>query len=126
MQKQHRPFIAEITTNGQEYKSPEWKFDSDVKRITGVQIVSTDNEMPYFRGTCKIEINGQDIIPDKYPTKALMNNQGVPTNERFNEHLFNGGIDAGNQMIVFRYQDNDHSSAAFTAYKIQLLFTVEI
>jgi len=119
-----------VTASGQLEDIPAFKFDSDVKKIYGLQLNSNYADRLFHRGSLRLEIDGKEILPfgeNGYPAKSLISNLSVPTEKRFNKWIFGeNGISAGNQTVKVRFKDTNHPNASFTTYKVDLLFLVEI
>ncbi len=116
------PFILQVSASG-ALLDKEFDFDSRVKKIIAVQVLSDSPDKAYFRGTQGLEINGESILPEQVDTKILISNSGVDPNPRF---LDLGDVKPGNLKCRIRFKDTDHASAPFAAYQVKYLFKCEI
>lgn len=102
------------------------KFDLD-KNISTVHrlVLSSDNpKLLYFRGSQRLEISGDEIFPEDYESKLLMSGISVAPDEKF--RTLGNGVVAGNGEIKVLYKDTENPNAAFTAYKVSLIFQCEL
>lgn len=102
--------------------SKTFELDKTIKRIKGVLVTSDKDDLLYYRGSQKIEINNQEYFPENYESKLLMSGINVSPNERYYK------IDTtniGNGIIKLSYTDTDDGRTAFVAYRVSLYVDCE-
>lgn len=109
------------------------RLDDNVQKVIGVAVVPNLPNQGYYRGSQRLEINGQEIYPSGYPTRLLMTSISVAPNEQYNDiegdvdanlNIINKGLASGNKIVRIKYTDVDHPSAAFSAYTVDYVFKV--
>lgn len=100
-----------------------FNLDKDIKFINGL-LMSTDREdLMYYRGSQKIEINGKEIFPEGYESKLLMSGLNITPKQRFYDM---GELPTGNGIIKLSFQDNDSLVAGFGPYRASLYLLGEL
>ena len=103
--------------------SGNFELDKNITKIVGLTITSDREELMYYRGTQRIEINREEIFPEGYESKLLMSGINVSPNQRYYDL---GGIEPGNSKIKMEYRDNPSTLAAFAAYRVTLYVDCEM
>lgn len=97
--------------------------DKNVTAVHGILFASDRDDLMYYRGSAKIEINSDEIFPEGYETKLLMTGLNVSPNDRF----YNlGGVPPGNFKVKVEYKDTPDARLQFAAYRVSLYLDVEI
>jgi hypothetical protein len=102
------------------------KFDLDknVRVVLGL-LVSADNpKQLYFRGSQRLEINGDELYPEDYESKLLMSGISVSPNEKFLD--MGNGVISGNGEVKILYKDTENALAPFNGYKVILVLKCEL
>src|SRR5436190_23291148 len=103
--------------------SQTFEFDKTVEKVHGILFASDRDDLMYYRGSNKVEINSDEIFPEGYETKLLMSGLNVSPNDRF----YNlGGVPPGNFKVKVEYKDIADSRLAFVPYRISIYLDVEI
>jgi len=102
--------------------SEKFELDKTVKTISGIVLTSDREDLLFFRGEQKVEINGKEYFPEDYESKLLMTSLNVPVNNRYYD-LKNA--EPGNGIINFGYTDHNHAQAPFTPYRVSLYVQYE-
>jgi hypothetical protein len=103
--------------------SKTFELDKTVEKISGLLFSSNRDDLLYYRGTAKVEINSDEIFPEDYECKLLMSGLNVSPNDRF----YNlGGIPPGNFKVKVDYKDTLDARLAFTAYRVSVYLDLEI
>ncbi len=103
--------------------SKTFELDKNVNAVHGVLFASDRDDLMYYRGSGKIEINSDEIFPEGYETKLLMSGLNVSPNDRF----YNlGGVPPGNFKLKVEYRDTPDARLAFTPYRVSIYLDVEI
>lgn len=103
--------------------SKPFELDKNIRRIKGVLVTSDKDDLLYYRGTQKIEINSQEYFPENYESKLLMSGINVSPNERYYK------IDTdniGNGIVKLSYTDTDDGRTAFVPYRVSLYLDCEM
>lgn len=103
--------------------SKTFELDKNVTAVHGMLFASDRDDLMYYRGSGKVEINSDEIFPEGYETKLLMSGLNVSPNERY----YNlGGVPPGNFKIKVEYKDTADSRLSFTPYRVSIYLDVEI
>lgn len=100
-----------------------FELDKNIKSVKGVLVTSDKDDLLYYRGTQKIEINSEEYFPENYESKLLMSGVNVAPKQRFYD-LEN--VPAGNGIIKMSYTDADDGRTLFEAYRVSLYVNCEI
>lgn len=103
--------------------SRTFELDKDVVSIKGVLITSDRDDLIYFRGSQRIEINKEEFFPEDYESKLLMSGISVPPRQRYYDL---GEVSPGNRSIKVDYKDIPHPLTTFTPYRVSFYFDCEI
>lgn len=100
-----------------------FELDKTVTAIHGMLFASDRDDLMYYRGSAKVEINSDEIFPEGYETKLLMSGLNVSPNDRY----YNlGGVLPGNFKVKVEYKDTADARLQFVAYRVSLYLDVEI
>lgn len=103
--------------------SKTFELDKTVTAINGILFTSDRDDLVYYRGSAKVEINSDEIFPEGYETKLLMSGLNVSPNERY----YNlGGVLPGNFKVKIEYKDTPDARLQFVAYRVSIYLDVEI
>ena len=103
--------------------SQTFELDKTVEKVHGILFASDRDDLMYYRGSAKVEMNSDEIFPEGYETKLLMSGLNVSPNDRF----YNlGGIPPGNFKVKIDYKDTADARLAFAAYRVSIYLDVEI
>jgi hypothetical protein len=103
--------------------SKTFELDKNVEKVHGMLLTSDRDDLMYYRGSAKVELNSDEIFPEGYETKLLMSGLNVSPNDRY----YNlGGIAPGNFKLKVEYKDSPDARLAFTAYRISIYLDVEV
>ncbi len=106
-----------VTAQNKTY-SVIYELDKTIAFIKGFQISSDRDAVMYSRGTVKIEVNKQEIVPEGFEAKQLYSSPNVAVNERF--FIRGGRVPAGNGQVKFEYTDTSDTSVQFENYRVRL------
>ena len=110
-------------TGANAIHSKTFELDKNVEKVHGILFASDRDDLMYYRGSNKVEINSDEIFPEGYETKLLMSGLNVSPNDRF----YNlGGVSPGNFKVKVEYKDIADSRLAFVPYRISIYLDVEI
>ena len=117
-----RRFDIEVTGENAVH-SKTFELDKTVEKINGVLFTSNRDDLTYYRGTAKLEINSEEIFAEDYECKLLMSGLNVSPNDRYYSL---GGILPGNFKVKVDYKDTTDTRLPFTAYRVSLYLDLEI
>ncbi len=100
-----------------------FELDKNIIKVHSLLLESDRDDLLYYRGFCKIEINRQEIFPEGYAAKLLMTGINVSPNHRYYDL---GGIEPGNGNVKIDYKDSDTVVAEFADYRVSLYLECEI
>lgn len=115
-------YDIEITA-GNALHAKTFELDKNIIKVHGLLLESDRDDLLYYRGFCKIEINRQEIFPEGYAAKLLMTGINVSPNHRYYDL---GGIDPGNGNVRIDFKDSDNVVAEFSNYRVSLYLDCEI
>ena len=115
-------FDINVTAANATY-SQTFELDKTVTKILGLLVTADREDLMYYRGSQKIEINRQEIFPEDFESKLLMSGINVSPNQRYYEL---GGMDPGNGKIKMDYKDVNNTLAVFAAYRVSIYLDCEI
>ncbi|MBL6445725.1 hypothetical protein JMN32_05355 [Fulvivirga sp. 29W222] len=117
------PFFQFKVEEAGKLVTKDWELSKRTVRIKGIQLSSSYYDKLFLRGTLKVEIGGEEIIPEGFPCRAFLSTGDVSPSERF-FHL--GDVPPGDLSLKFRFQDNDHVRAPFeNGYEIYVLLITD-
>ena len=103
--------------------SQSFDLDKNIKVVHGVLLTSNKDDLLYYRGSQKIEINKEEYFPDNYESKLLMCGINVSPKSRYYDL---GSINPGNGSVKIVYQDADDGRTVFSTYRVSLYLDCEM
>lgn len=116
MQTVKKRFDIAVTDPNMVY-SKTFELDKNIAAVTGLLFTSDKDDLLYYRGSQKVEINKEEIFPENYESKLLLSGINVAPDNRYYDI---GNQPAGNGTIKVEYRDMDDNRAAFTPYRVSL------
>ncbi len=117
MQKNIKKRFTILITQAKQTVNKTFELDKTARLINGLVLTSDKDDLLYYRGEQKIEINGEEYFPEDYESKLLMSGINVAPNSRY----YNlGGIPPGNGAVKIVYQDVEDGRSVFTPYRVSL------
>lgn len=110
-------------TEANKTVSKSFELDKNITAVKGVLITSDRDDLLYFRGSQKIEINKEEYFPENYESKLLMSGVNVSPRQRYYDL---GSVHPGNGSVKVTYTDSEHLTAKFTAYRVSLYLDCEM
>lgn len=120
--KPKKRFDILITAPNATY-SQTFELDNTIAYVKGILLTSDKDDLMYYRGTQKIEINKQELFPEGYESKLLMSGINSAVNQRY---YLTGNLPIGNGLVKIEYKDKDDSRAPFEAYRVSLYLDCEL
>jgi len=103
--------------------SKQFELDKTIKAIKGILITSDKDDLLYYRGSQRIEINGEEIFPESYESKLLMSGINVAPNKRYYDL---GNINPGNGIVKMAYADFADGRTDFEDYRVSLYLNCDM
>jgi hypothetical protein len=97
--------------------SKTFELDKHIVYIKGILLSSDKDDLMYYRGSQKIEVDKQEVFPENYESKLLQSGINVAPNQRYYDL---GNMPAGAGSIKLEYRDSNDSRAAFVPYRVSL------
>jgi hypothetical protein len=107
-------FDLKVTAPNQVFKG-EFELDKNANFVIGLAITSDRDDLLFYRGTQKIQLNDQELFPEDFESRLLMSGINVSPNNRM---IKVGVLAAGNGRIEVWFKDQDHLNAKFTPYRV--------
>jgi hypothetical protein len=101
----------------------KFELSKNVISIEGIVITSNLDDLLYYRGRQRIEINGREYFPQKYESKLLMTSLNIPPNLKYYDME---GVKPGDGIIKFSFQDTEHPRTIFSPYSVHLYVKCQI
>ena len=102
--------------------SKTFDLDKNITTVKGMMLTSDKDDLLYYRGSLRLEINKEEIFPENYESKLLMTGINVSPNGRYYDL---GGKPAGNHAIKVEYKDSTDSRANFVPYRVSVYVECE-
>ena len=123
MQKKiKKRFDIDVTTANTVH-SKTFELDKNISAIYGLLFTSNRDDLMYYRGSQKVEINREEIFPENYESKLLMTGLNVSPNERY--YKING-MSPGNGKVKVDFKDTNDDRLPFETYRVSLYLDCEI
>ena len=107
-------FDLKVTAPNQVFKG-EFELDKNANVIIGLGITSDRDDLLFYRGSQKIQINDKELFPEDFESRLLMSGINVSPNSRM---VKVGQLAIGNGRFEIWFKDQDHSNAKFTPYRV--------
>jgi hypothetical protein len=114
-------YDLQITEAG-TVKREQFELDKNVSKVNAILLTSDKEEQLYNRGSQKIEINGQEIFPEKYESKLLMSGLAVSPNDKYYKLP---QVAIGNRIMKVEYTDSNDSRSSFSTYRVSVYLEME-
>jgi hypothetical protein len=114
-------FDVAITAPDKVY-SQSFELDKTITFIKGILLTADKEDLLYYRGSQKIEVNKQEIFPEDYASKLLMTGINISPNQRYYD---TGNLPVGNGIVKIEYKDQNDTRLAFEQYRISIYLDCE-
>lgn len=114
-------FEIQITAANQSI-TKSFQLDKNIKAVKGLLLLSDKDDLLYYRGGQKIEINNEEIFPERYASKLLMTGINVPLDGKY----CSVNVNPGNGSVKVVFQDSDDGRTVFAPYTVFLYLAVEM
>ncbi|MBI3502305.1 MAG: hypothetical protein HY063_10975 [Bacteroidetes bacterium] len=103
--------------------SGTFEFDKSIVALKGVLIDSDRPDLILFRGSQRLEINRDEIVPENYMTRRWMSGLNTNVNTRYRDLK---SMHPGNGIVKLDFKDSDSFGTNFTPYTVILEFECEM
>lgn len=103
--------------------SQTFELDKTIKSVRGILLTSDKDDLLYYRGSQKIEINKEEYFPENYESKLLMSGISVPPKQRYYDL---GGVNPGNGSVKITFQDTEDLRTNFLRYRVSIYLDCEM
>lgn len=111
-----------ITVSDAVY-SQTFELDKTIKFVKGVMLTADKDDLLYYRGSQKIEVNRFELFPEGYESKLLMSGINCSPNERYYE---TGELPIGNAQLKVNYKDTSDGRTQFSPYRVSIYLDCEL
>jgi len=115
-------YDIQVTAANQSF-TQTFELDKNIQVIKGLLFTSDKDDLLYYRGTQRVEINNKEYFPDNYESKLFMSGINVSPSTRYYP-LAN--VNPGNGMVKISYQDKDDGRSVFAPYRVSLYLDCEM
>lgn len=110
-------------TEANKTVSKTFELDKTIAFVKGVLFTSDKDDLLYYRGSQKVEINKYEVFPEGYETKLLMTGINVSPNQRYYEV---GDLPVGNGSVKVDFKDTSDSRTGFEPYRVSIYLKCEL
>lgn len=110
-------------TEANEKVSQTFELDKNIVAVKGLLLTSDNDELLYYRGSQKIEINSEEIFPENYESRLLMSGINVPPSGRFYDL---GSFPPGNGNVKVDFKDTPDTRTTFQPYRVSFYLNCEM
>lgn len=112
-----------LITTGDTTYTQTFELDKTIAYVRGILLSSDKDDLLYYRGTQKIEVNKLELFPEGYESKLLMSGINAPVNHRY---YLTGDLEIGNGQLKVEYKDKDDVRAPFEVYRVSIYVNCEL
>ncbi len=109
-------FDIKIVEPNQTVKG-EFELDKNAKYVQGILITSDRDELLFYRGSQKIQLNDKELFPENFESRLLMAGLNVAPDDR---PISTGNVPTGNGRLEVYFKDQNHSNTRFTPYRVSI------
>lgn len=95
----------------------EFDIDRNANYIKGLLLTSDQDDLLFYRGSQKIQINDQELFPEDFESRLLMSGLNVAPDNRA---ISLGNIESGNARLEVWYKDTNHLRTRFQPYRVSI------
>lgn len=110
-------------TAAEQTITKSYDLDKNIRIVKGVLMTSDKDDLMYYRGEQKIEINKEEYFPENYESKLLMSGINVPPKQRYYDL---GSVPTGNGVVKLIYKDHNDGRTEFAAYRVSIYLDCEM
>lgn len=107
-------FDIQITGENRTFKA-EFQLDKNAKFLLGIAVTSDRDDMLFYRGSQKIQVNDQELFPENFESRLLMSGLNVPPDNRM---ITLDEIPTGSGRFEILFRDTESSVIEFNEYRV--------
>ena len=92
-----------------------FELDKYAKYVQGILVTSDRDELLFYRGSQKIQLNDSELFPEHFESRLLMAGLNVAPDNR---PISIGNVEAGNGRLEITYTDKEHANTTFKPYRV--------
>ena len=123
MKKPVRKRFDIMVTEAEKTVSQTFELDKNIVSVKGILMTSNSDDLLYYRGSQRIEINKEELFPENYESKLLMSGINVAPKSRYYELE---DVNVGNGLVRIEYQDRNNPACTFSPYRVSLYLLCEM
>ena len=100
-----------------------FELEKTIGIVKGILFTSDKDDLLYYRGSQKVEINKQEVFPENYESKLLMTGINVAPNLRYCDVE---DVPVGNGNVKVEYKDTNDGRTGFEPYRISIYLKCEL
>lgn len=105
-----------IDADNQTFRD-SFELDKNAKCLIGIALTSDRDDMMFYRGSQKIQLNEIELFPEGFESKLLLSGLNVAPDHRM---ISVGHLDTGNGKLDVAYTDKHHDLAKFIPYRVTI------
>lgn len=102
--------------------SQTFELDKNIISIKGILLTSNKDDLLYYRGSQRIEINKFELFPENYESKLLMSGINLSPSLRYYDL---GTVPVGNGQLKVEFKDSLDSRTFFEPYRVTVYLSCE-
>ena len=106
-----------LVTEANKSYNQDFELDKTITSVIGIAISSDKDDLLYFRGSQKVEVNKEELFPAGYESKLLMAGVNVSPNGKYYQL---DHVNPGNGIVKMVYEDADDGRTSFSPYRVSL------
>ena len=109
-------FDITVTSPGASFRG-EFELDKNANYLLGISLTSDREDLLFYRGSQKIQLNDTELFPERFESKLLMSGLNVAPDNRM---ITLGELPTGNGKLDVLYQDSEHTYTSFAPYRVTI------
>lgn len=109
-------------TSADKVFTQSFELDKNITFIKGILLTADKEDMLYYRGSQRIEVNKQEVFPEEYESKLLMTGINISPNARY---YLTENLPVGNGIVKVEYKDRHDTRLAFEPYRVSIYLDCE-
>ena len=104
--------------------TPKFDLDRNIKLVCGLLMSADNPSLLFYRGSQRIELNGEELFPEDYEARLLMSGISVPPHQKYTD--LGDGVVAGNGELKLLFKDADNPQTVFQPYTVSIYLQCEL
>lgn len=105
-----------VTAPNQAF-SKSFELDKQITHVKGLLMTADKEDLLYFRGSQRIELNKEEYFPENYESKLLHCGDNVGPNHKYYDME---NAPAGNGVLKVDYRDSEDGRSQFIPYRVSV------